>query len=52
MFRNVYFSVLSGDYTTCMTCLMRYPGAVDISYIIEYALFLMDPQVDIDHKKL
>lgn len=36
--------LLSGDYTTCMTYLMRYPGAVDISYIIEHALFLRDPQ--------
>jgi TBC1 domain family protein 5 len=47
MFINIYFSVLSGDYTTCMTYLMRYPGAVDITYIIEHALFLRDPQVDI-----
>jgi hypothetical protein len=29
-----------------MTYLMRYPGAVDITYIIEHALFLRDPQVD------
>ncbi|KAJ9596716.1 hypothetical protein L9F63_012258 [Diploptera punctata] len=31
-------------YTTCMTYLMRYPGAVDITLIIEYALYLKDPQ--------
>ena len=41
------FSVLEGDYTTCMTFLMRYPGAVDITYIIENALFLRDPHVGI-----
>jgi hypothetical protein len=29
-----------------MTYLMRYPGAVDITCIIEHALFLRDPQVD------
>jgi len=38
--------VLSGDYTTCMTYLMRYPGTVDITYIIDYALYLRDEQVD------
>lgn len=29
-----------------MTYLMRYPGAVDITYIIEHALYLRDEQVD------
>lgn len=50
---HIYFSVLSGDYTTCMTYLMRYPGAVDITYIIDYALYLRDAQVDKTlHEKL
>jgi len=50
---HIYFSVLSGDYTTCMTYLMRYPGAVDITYIIDYALYLRDEQVDKTlHEKL
>ncbi|XP_069675609.1 TBC1 domain family member 5 [Periplaneta americana] len=40
----IRYQLLSGDYTTCMTYLMRYPGAVDITYIIEHALFLRDPQ--------
>ncbi|KDR24084.1 TBC1 domain family member 5 isoform X2 [Zootermopsis nevadensis] len=40
----IKYQLLNGDYTTCMTYLMRYPGAVDITYIIEHALFLRDPQ--------
>nr|CAD7588099.1 unnamed protein product [Timema genevievae] len=40
----IRFQLLEGDYTTCLTYLMRYPGAVDITYIIEHALFLKDPQ--------
>lgn len=35
--------LLSSDYTACLTYLMRYPGAVDISYIIDHALHLKDP---------
>jgi len=36
-----------------MTYLMRYPGAVDITYIIDYALYLRDEQVDKTlHEKL
>ncbi|XP_063230326.1 TBC1 domain family member 5 isoform X2 [Bacillus rossius redtenbacheri] len=40
----IRYQLLGGDYTTCLTYLMHYPGAVDISYIIEHALFLKDPQ--------
>ncbi|XP_066994903.2 TBC1 domain family member 5 [Anabrus simplex] len=39
----IRYQLLSGDYTTCLTYLMRYPGAVDITYIIEHALYLKDP---------
>jgi len=36
-----------------MTYLMRYPGTVDITYIIDYALYLRDEQVDKTlHEKL
>lgn len=36
--------LLDSDYTGCLTYLMRYPGAVDISHIIDHALYLKDPQ--------
>ncbi|KAF4516977.1 hypothetical protein B566_EDAN005579 [Ephemera danica] len=36
--------LLAGDYTTCLTYLMRYPGAVDITYIIEFSLYLKYPE--------
>lgn len=36
--------ILNSDYTTCLMHLMRYPGAVDITFIIEHALYLKDNQ--------
>ncbi|GLH13786.1 TBC1 domain family member 5 [Gryllus bimaculatus] len=36
--------LLDSDYTTCLMHLMRYPGAVDITFIIEHALYLKDHQ--------
>lgn len=36
--------MLAGDYTTCLTSLMRYPTGIDISFVIEHALHLKDPQ--------
>lgn len=44
MLMAIRCQLLSGDYTTCMTYFMRYPGAVDITYIIEHALYLRDEQ--------
>jgi hypothetical protein len=38
-------AVLSGDNTMCLTLLMRYPGAVDITTIIEHSLYLKEPDV-------
>jgi hypothetical protein len=38
-------TVLSGDNTMCLTLLMRYPGAVDITTIIEHSLYLKEPDV-------
>ncbi|KAL0271183.1 UNVERIFIED_CONTAM: hypothetical protein PYX00_008359 [Menopon gallinae] len=35
--------LLAGDYTTCLTNLMRYPNGVDVMFVIEYALHLMNP---------
>ncbi|XP_065335048.1 TBC1 domain family member 5-like isoform X2 [Cloeon dipterum] len=35
--------LINGDNTTCLTLLMRYPGAVDISSIIDHSLYLMEP---------
>lgn len=36
-------SLLKSDYTKCLTQLMRYPGSMDISIIIDYALYLKAP---------
>nr|XP_024215166.1 TBC1 domain family member 5 [Halyomorpha halys] len=36
-------SLLKSDYTNCLTQLMRYPGSMDISIIIDYALYLKAP---------
>lgn len=35
--------VLSNDYTTCLTLLMRYPANVDINLIIRHALYMCEP---------
>lgn len=35
--------LLTGDYTTCLKYLMKYPSVSDVSYIIELALHLRDP---------
>ncbi|KAL1140364.1 hypothetical protein AAG570_000296, partial [Ranatra chinensis] len=40
--------LLSSDYTSCLNLLMRYPASVDISYIIEYALYLKNPNVSLN----
>lgn len=37
-------SVLNGDYTTCLTHLMKYPGNIDISLVIRYAMHIKSPQ--------
>jgi TBC1 domain family member 5 len=37
------FSVLSGDYTNCLTLLMRYPPNADVSLIIRHALYMKSP---------
>ncbi|XP_054279951.1 TBC1 domain family member 5-like isoform X1 [Macrosteles quadrilineatus] len=36
--------LLISDYTSCLTMLMRYPGTMDISCIIDHALHLKNPQ--------
>lgn len=36
---------MSGDYTTSLTYLMKYPGNVDISLIIRHALHIQSPDV-------
>uniref|UniRef100_A0A0P4WL95 Rab-GAP TBC domain-containing protein n=1 Tax=Scylla olivacea TaxID=85551 RepID=A0A0P4WL95_SCYOL len=36
--------LLSGDYTTCLKFLMRYPAAADVQYIIQLALHLRNPK--------
>ncbi|XP_059478936.1 TBC1 domain family member 5 [Neocloeon triangulifer] len=35
--------LMAGDNTVCLTLLMRYPGAVDITNIIEHSLYLKEP---------
>lgn len=35
--------VLSNDYTSCLTLLMRYPANADIGLIIRHALFMCEP---------
>lgn len=35
--------MLAGDYTICLTNLMRYPPGVDVMFVIEYSLHLMNP---------
>ncbi|GLV40978.1 TBC1 domain family member 5 [Carabus blaptoides fortunei] len=37
--------LLDGDYTACLMLLMRYPANVDVTYVIEYALHLQNPQI-------
>lgn len=39
--------VLESDYATCMTKLMKYPPAGDISYFIDKALYVRDPSVSL-----
>lgn len=36
--------LLTGDYTTCLKFLMRYPAAADVQYIIQLALHLRNPK--------
>ncbi|XP_013395365.1 TBC1 domain family member 5-like isoform X2 [Lingula anatina] len=35
--------LLTGDYVTCLTSLMKYPPVGDINYMIEKALYLREP---------
>lgn len=37
------YLVLSTDYTSCLTLLMRYPANADISLIIRHALYMCEP---------
>lgn len=37
--------MLDGDYTTCLTHLMKYPGNVDIVLVIRYAMHIKSPQL-------
>uniref|UniRef100_T1JG27 Rab-GAP TBC domain-containing protein n=1 Tax=Strigamia maritima TaxID=126957 RepID=T1JG27_STRMM len=37
------FILLSSDYASCLTCLMKYPAVADVQYIMEVALHLRDP---------
>ncbi|CAL4065462.1 unnamed protein product, partial [Meganyctiphanes norvegica] len=36
--------ILTGDYTTCLKFLMRYPASADVQYIIQIALHLRSPK--------
>lgn len=36
---------MSGDYTTSLTYLMKYPGNVDIALIIRHALYIQSPDI-------
>lgn len=36
--------IVSHDYTTCLTHLMKYPNTIDISHIIKLALHIKSPQ--------
>lgn len=41
---NYSFAVMSGDYTTSLTYLMKYPN-VDVSLIIRHALHIQSPDI-------
>jgi len=43
IFLCLIYLVLTSDYTTCLTLLMRYPNNVDISLIIQHALYMKSP---------
>lgn len=38
-------ALLAGDYTTCLTHLMKYPSNVDITLVIRYAMHIKSPQL-------
>lgn len=45
------FSVLKNDNTNCLNFLMRYPH-VDVITVIEYALHMSDPKVNLIYSYL
>ncbi|XP_037030686.1 TBC1 domain family member 5 [Bradysia coprophila] len=45
MLIGIRHQLMSGDYTTSLTYLMKYPGNVDISLIIRHALHIQSPDV-------
>ncbi|XP_023222366.1 TBC1 domain family member 5-like [Centruroides sculpturatus] len=43
MLMSIRELLLTGDYTTCLKHLMKYPSISDVNYVIELALHLRDP---------
>lgn len=43
MLTHIRDKLLTNDYTTCLTILMRYPTNADVSLIIRHALYMCDP---------
>ena len=41
----VSIAVLTSDYATCLTCLMKFPPVGDVHYFIQKALYLREPNV-------
>ncbi|XP_070495860.1 TBC1 domain family member 5 [Chironomus tepperi] len=43
MLTHIRDKLLTNDYTTCLTILMRYPSNADVSLIIRHALYMCEP---------
>lgn len=44
MLKFIRTLLLSSDYATCLSYLMRYPAVTDVQYIVDEALHMRDPQ--------